>query len=151
MTGAMHMVAVKQPRSLHHWETTLTAVPAAASTARRMVRSVLRGWGWDNDRASELVLIASELVTNVVRHAGGPRRRVGLELQEVDGDCRIEILDYRPDLPLPETPVARGECGRGLILVRELADDMGVVTTATTKNVWARVLLAADDTPRHTP
>ncbi|MFF1791689.1 ATP-binding protein [Kitasatospora sp. NPDC058243] len=145
------MVAVEQPRSLHHWEATLTAEAAAASMARRMVGSVLREWGWENDRASDLVLIASELVTNVVRHASRSRGSIGLHLQETGGDCRIEVLDYRPDLPLPETPVARGECGRGLLLVRELADGTGVVTTATTKNVWARVLLAVDDMPRRTP
>ncbi|MFC5641334.1 ATP-binding protein [Kitasatospora cinereorecta] len=146
------MVVVQQSRArLRQWQVTLTAVPEAVAEARRDVRSLLKGWGWEGERADDFVSICSELVTNAIQHASQPGGEVGLRVQEIAGDCRIEVLDGRPDLTVPRTSVPRGENGRGLILVRQLADDMAVATSRTTKKVWARVLLAAEDTPRSTP
>ncbi|WP_406205260.1 ATP-binding protein [Kitasatospora sp. NBC_01560] len=146
------MVAVKQPRSgLHHWGTTFAATQTMVAVARRDVRSVLTEWGWEGERADDLVTICSELVTNAIRHASRPGDTVVLRLQEIDGDCRIEVLDSRPDLSLPRTCVPCGESGRGLLLVRELADDMDVAVIGTTKKVWARVHLADEATPRSAP
>ncbi|MFF1797199.1 ATP-binding protein [Kitasatospora sp. NPDC058263] len=146
------MVAVKQPRSgVRQWGTTLEATQTMVAVARRHVRSVLTEWGWEGEPADDLVTICSELVTNAIRHASRPGDTVDLRLQESDGDCRIEVLDSRPDLSLPRLSVPCGESGRGLLLVRELADDMDVAATPTTKKVWARVLLAADDSLRSAP
>ncbi|MGW4897373.1 ATP-binding protein [Kitasatospora sp. NPDC004240] len=146
------MVGVEQRgSSLRQWRTTLTAVPETVAEARRNVRLVLKGWGWEGGKADDLVFICSELVTNAIRHASRPGGEVGLRVQEIGGDCRIEVLDGRPDLPLPRSPVTRLESGRGLILVRQLADDMDVATTGTTKRVWARVVLATDEPTRSAP
>jgi anti-sigma regulatory factor (Ser/Thr protein kinase) len=124
------------------------ATPEAAGLARRQVAGLLSVWGHDGDRADDLVLICSELVTNAVVHAGAPGGTVRVVLQEVDGDCRLEVLDSRPDLHLPQQPITRTESGRGLLLVRELADDMDVATTQRCKTVWARVLLPRSARPR---
>ncbi len=128
-------------RDLRVWEMTFTAWPASVGLARRQVRSVLCGWGWASGRAEDLVTICSELVTNAIVHASDPGGDVRVRLQEIDGDCRLEVIDLRPDLLPPRQPVARGENGRGLLLVRNLADDMDVVAAKEIKRVWARVLL----------
>ncbi|WP_345695763.1 ATP-binding protein [Kitasatospora terrestris] len=144
------MVAVEQPRArLRQWQATFAAVPEAVAEARRDVRLLLKGWGWEGDRVDDVVSICSELVTNAVQHGSDPGSEVGLHVQEIADDCRIEVLDGRPDLAVPRTSVPRGENGRGLILVRKLSDDMAVATSRTSKKVWARVLLAADNTPRN--
>ncbi|WP_206670985.1 ATP-binding protein [Streptomyces sp. CB01881] len=145
------MVAAEQPRTPRRWGATIKASPTTVSMARRRVRTVLEEWGLESERAHDLVVICSELVTNAIRHASQEGDEVGLRLQEIDGGCRIEVLDSRPDLSLPKTSSPHGENGRGLILVRELADGMDVVTTCTTKKVQARVLLAAKDTSRSIP
>lgn len=147
------MKAVGQPRPcLRQWRITLTAELATVPAVRRDVRSVLKDWGWDGARADDLVVICSELVANAIRHASEPGGEVRLRLQELEGDCRIEVLDRRPDLSLPRNCIARDESGRGLLLVRRLADDMDVAASPTTKTVWARLNLAADETtPRSAP
>ncbi|WP_170290538.1 ATP-binding protein [Kitasatospora atroaurantiaca] len=122
---------------------TFTAWPASVGLARRQVMARLADWGLQGSRADDLLIICSELVTNAIEHASEPGGDVQVRLQEVDGDCRLEVSDPRPDLLPPRHLVVRGENGRGLLLVRSLADDMDVATTKGRKTVWARVLLPA--------
>ncbi len=140
--GAMHVATVSQPRQgLRKWEMTFTAWPASVGLARRQVRSQVARWGWTGSHVDDLLIIVSELLTNAIRHASSPGDDVRLRLQEIDGDCRVEVDDFRPDLLPPKQLVVRGESGRGLPLVKRLALDMDIVTTKRSKTVWARVLL----------
>ncbi|MFJ2863882.1 ATP-binding protein [Kitasatospora sp. NPDC087314] len=128
------------------WETALTEHATSVRTARRLVRDRLTSWGWDGDPVDDLVLIASEFVTNAVVHACRGHGEVRLYLQEFDGACRLEVWDPRSDLPLREPRPRRfDEGGRGIELARRLAVDFGVITRCGEgKRVWARVLRAAN-------
>ncbi|MFE7558490.1 ATP-binding protein [Kitasatospora sp. NPDC057500] len=128
---------------LRTWEASLTEHNSSVRTARRHIRDQLTAWGWSGDRVDDLVLIASELVTNAVVHACQGQGEVRLYLQEFDGDCRLEVWDPRHDLPLRERlPRRFNEGGRGIDLVRQLAFDFGVIVRrGCGKRVWVRVLL----------
>jgi hypothetical protein len=82
-----------------------------------------------------VVLIASELATNALRH-GIPPTVVRLLATE---DCLIlDVADH--DLgSLPELADTQpdGAGGRGLQLARALSLDVGWYATGTTKNIWA--------------
>ncbi|MFE4513904.1 ATP-binding protein [Kitasatospora sp. NPDC056783] len=135
---------------LRTWETVLTEHSTSVRTARRLIREQLNSWNWSGDPVDDLVLIASELVTNAVVHACQGHGEIRLYLQEFDGDCRLEVWDPRGDLSVRRPrPHRFGEGGRGLELVRHLAFDSGVTGRCDGgKRVWVRVLLdPADNTP----
>lgn len=127
---------------LRTWETVLTEHSTSVRTARRLIRDQLSSWGWTGEPVDDLVLIASELVTNAVVHACQGYGEIRLHLQEFEGDCRLEVWDPRGDLPARSPrPHRFGEGGRGLELVRRLAVDSGVTGHGRAgKRVWARVL-----------
>ncbi|MFF4819836.1 ATP-binding protein [Kitasatospora sp. NPDC001309] len=142
------MVAVEQPTPVRHWTGTFVADEAVVPIVRHNARSQLGKWGWDVNgaHAGDVLLVLTELVANAIRHGSGPGDSVVVCLDETGGICQVEVQDSRPDRLLPKVFTARGEHGRGLILVDRLALAVGVTTTVTTKKVWASVGLA-DDTP----
>lgn len=83
-------------------------------------------WILDVDRAMPLALIASELVSNALRHAfpDGHAGSVVVDLRPGPAGVRMEVRDDGVGLPadLPATPVAgRRRGGLGLVLVQSLA------------------------------
>ncbi|MFJ4189443.1 ATP-binding protein [Kitasatospora sp. NPDC089509] len=146
LTGAMHMVAVEHPTA-RRWKGRYRAHVDLVPMVRHRVRAELGKWGWDvkGDRAGDVLLILTELLTNAIRHGSGPGDVVVVRVDEQGGICQVEVEDSRPDRLLPDDFMACGEHGRGLILVDDLALAVGVAATATTKKVWASVL--ADDKP----
>jgi anti-sigma regulatory factor (Ser/Thr protein kinase) len=90
-----------------------------------------------DDEIWKLQLLMSELITNVVVHAGDmspPRATATLWVspERLRGDVLDRGLGFRPRVgkPSPDSPG-----GRGLLLVHELADDWGVVP-GTGSWVW---------------
>jgi hypothetical protein len=84
------------------------------------------------------VLAVSELVTNAIRHGLPP---VGLLMRRRPGHVRIDVNDARPE-PLSAEgatqPDGMAESGRGLGLVREVADELGSERVpGDGKNVYA--------------
>jgi anti-sigma regulatory factor (Ser/Thr protein kinase) len=71
------------------------------------------------------VLTASELVTNAVRYGLPP---LSLVLRRRKGAVRLDVNDARPE-PLEDIGHSQAdklaESGRGLAIVREVADDLG--------------------------
>ena len=107
--------------------------PFSAVKARRFVREVLREWDLP-DVIDDAELATSELVGNVVRHAG-----TDLQLRvEVDDFVKISVRDWHPELgPVhPRESVNLSEHGRGLRIVAAVAMDCGVDIGADFKTVW---------------
>ncbi|MFD0415025.1 SpoIIE family protein phosphatase [Streptomyces sp. NPDC127108] len=113
-----------------HWR--LAPDPSEVSRARDLVRRQLHAWGLDaiSDTA---VLLASELVTNAVRHARGSR--IGLRLVR-SGQLLCEVEDSDATLPTLLSAGPADEFGRGLRIVTSLAKEWGTSRTSTGKTVW---------------
>ncbi|MET7707442.1 STAS domain-containing protein [Micromonospora sp. NPDC005413] len=124
---------VASARSALRMRTRLEPVAEACRRARELVTDACARWNLP-DAAGPAALVLSELVGNVVRHAGTPMqvtvtlRRPYLHLAVVDGS-RAEAEPRGTDL--------NAEGGRGLLLVRELAQRWGSVPAGQGKAVWA--------------
>lgn len=118
--------------------------PANAAVVRHSIAADLASRAVAPDRIDDVVLVASELLSNAVVHAA---TRVDEDLDvawEVQPDCvLIEVADASPDLPRRRSTNDSDTRGRGLSIVAALALDWGVRRTATGKQVWARVPIAA--------
>jgi PAS domain S-box-containing protein len=107
---------------------------------RREVRAALPEWGVDEDTASDVELIVSELVTNCLRYGAPPMQcRVRLDGSRIVVDVsdgaitRPQRREFDPTAPI----------GRGLHLVESLSSAWGVRPTGAGKSVWCTVPLAA--------
>ena len=113
----------------------LEPVAEACRRARELVGDACARWNVP-EAAGPASVVLSELVGNVVRHARTPMnvtltlRRPYLHVAVEDGS-RARAREVRPDL--------QDEGGRGLLLVRELAQRWGCVPAGTGKVVWAAV------------
>ena len=113
--------------------------PESAGAARVLVRSVCSEWGVEGELREDALLIVSELVSNVVDHAG---TRCVLSVGVDDGELRIEVRDfYRCQPPRPRRTDLRSRRGRGLQLVSLLSARWGVTEFAGGKSVWASLLV----------
>ncbi|MGP4002396.1 SpoIIE family protein phosphatase [Streptomyces sp. 8N706] len=156
--------AVRGPGAAAH--TSLPGNPLSPAAARRFVRLVLAEWaerglldrglpdrgpaapGLLTDRLVEdATLLASELVTNAVVHAGTDVELV-CRLVETAGPegadpvpeaLVVEVSDRHPARPVRGEPHPTGEYGRGLHLVSTLAEAWGVSYRRGFKTVWFRI------------
>ncbi|WP_078888205.1 SpoIIE family protein phosphatase [Streptomyces sclerotialus] len=120
-------------------ETELAGEAFSVPAGRRFLSQRLREWGLA-ELADTALLLASELLTNGVRHAQGPLTlRVWHSVRELG----VEITDG--STPRPRARLAEGmaENGRGLLLVEALADAWGTRPTTHGKTVWFTLLTAA--------
>ena len=105
-------------------------------TAPRRAREAL--WalftGSDDPIADAVMLTASELVSNVVRHTDSSGLLQAWD-PKPDIPLRLEVKDYYPGLPAIATDPVVG--GRGLAIVDKVADAWGVDPTTDGKVVWA--------------
>jgi anti-sigma regulatory factor (Ser/Thr protein kinase) len=83
-------------------------------------------------------LAVSELVTNAVRHGGPP---IVLRLVVADDRVSIEVRDGGSGRPVLRRPDADAMSGRGLALVRAVAEDWGVRQDGAGKVVHATLRL----------
>lgn len=111
------------------------ALPAGVSAipvARRAVHRILHGWGYtQSDWLYQAELVASELVSNAVRHAGGC---TAIEVSGLDGDVTVSAIDGSVVLPSVREPEIGG---RGLFIVNELSRAWGTDIEGDGKCVWA--------------
>ena len=87
--------------------------PAQVGQARRLVRESLARWGLD-EYIDYTVLIASELVTNALRHGVGT---MSIQLSRAGHDLRIEVHDQGAGRPVRRHPGTGDEGGRGLEVI----------------------------------
>jgi anti-sigma regulatory factor (Ser/Thr protein kinase) len=112
---------------------------AFVPSARRFVRSILTG----SPRADDLELIASEMMSNAIRHtpAGQPGGTFTLTVRTRAGWARVEVStlgsgewEHDSDSGCPDD-----EDGRGLAIIDALADGYGHDGNAAGQTAWAQV------------
>jgi serine/threonine-protein kinase RsbW len=106
-----------------------TPTTAAVPLARHFLGDWLERVPVDAEEEADLLLVASELCANAVRHASGQQGSVALRAWVEEADVVLEVEDdggHPAPLPLPtdELPPPRAERGRGLFLVRALVDSL---------------------------
>jgi anti-sigma regulatory factor (Ser/Thr protein kinase) len=108
-------------------------VQASVTSARRFVVDAL---GQAPKPLLEAVeLMVSELASNCVLHTAA---EFEVCIVRAEGMLRVEVTDKGRGLPVLRQPAAADLRGRGLVIVKELADEWGVVPQAgeTGKMVW---------------
>jgi serine phosphatase RsbU (regulator of sigma subunit)/anti-sigma regulatory factor (Ser/Thr protein kinase) len=115
---------------------------AAVAAARCFVRDTLVSWGLSGDdiQVTDAVLLASELVTNAIVHAG---TRVRLTCRMNAATVEISVLDQHPARMIPDPPSAGADVdrpsGRGLLLPAALSSSWGVTYASAAKVIWFRL------------
>lgn len=115
--------------------------PTSASLVRHRLAADLAGSGVEAEVRDEIVIVASELVGNAIRHspAGTGSLLVAWEI-EPDG-VLLRVTDSGRRLPTARAAGTDEPGGRGLTIVHALTDRWGVEPTADGKCVWAHVPL----------
>ncbi|MFS8103115.1 ATP-binding protein [Lentzea alba] len=103
---------------------------------RRWAQATLSGLHQDD--LVDVLLVVTELVTNVYDHARFPAR---LRLRRSAGPCLISVLveDASSSAPVLRPSSPDSVRGRGMVLVNQLAKQWGVVRRTAGKSVWALV------------
>ncbi|RKN10583.1 ATP-binding protein [Streptomyces radicis] len=128
-------------RLSHSWA--LTARREDLAHFRRLASLAMREWGQPSSVAEVVLHGVTELLSNVARHVEDPR--CTLELTLVGGGVLVTVHDRSPVLPVITLPDWTAEEGRGLWLLREMADDLGYAGAEGGKRVWVRVAGEAPD------
>lgn len=117
---------------------TLPATGRAAGLARQATRDALAAWqvAYLEETA---VLLVSELVGNVLRHARARALAMAMYLDPEVASLLIEVHDTDPHEPCPRTPDALDESGFGFVLIDALAGKWGVRQTEIGKAVWVEL------------
>ena len=103
----------------------------SAGATRRLLRDFLADLAGGELFAEVGELLLSELVANSVVHARTPPGRlIRVRLEFAPGRLRIEVHDASGVRPVVRPAGGDEECGRGLLLVRELAAEWGVCPRA---------------------
>ena len=121
---------------------------------RRSIADWLRDWELSG-LAEDVELVASELVTNAILHAGG---EIDVVLERRGAGVRVLVRDGAPEVvPTRRSPPARDGAeddeldllarsvfagtttGRGLMLVEAFSDAWGAEVAPASKEVWAEL------------
>ncbi|MFG2132660.1 ATP-binding protein [Streptomyces sp. NPDC048751] len=117
------------------WSLHLRREAASVPLARRLLLGTMETAGVDPDISYDLSVALSEACANAVEHGGDAGHGGCSEAYRVtaylDGEkCRIEVADSGPGFAGEDRPPrpAHDECenGRGLYLIRELADHVHI-------------------------
>jgi len=105
------------------------SVPAV----RRLLRCALTTLGWDREAGADLEIALTEACANVVKHANGAQGfEVSLDVGE--DHCSIDVVDKGAGFDLEDgsAPTATSEHGRGLFLIRALAENVRMQSSPRT-------------------
>jgi Histidine kinase-like ATPase domain len=115
----------------------LPAQPTSPRAAREVVRGACRDWQLDQETCDDAVLIATELVANVVDHA---HTSCVLTVSRASAGLRIDVRDFSAcSLPEPRAVDVLALRGRGLQVVAAVSAAWGVIDLDVGKSVWAVV------------
>jgi two-component sensor histidine kinase len=104
---------------------------------RHDVGDALQGLGLDAECIFACQLVADELATNAVTHAG-TIFSVAIELTE--DFVRVAVRDDSSMMPLPHASSSEATSGRGLAIVSGTASGWGTVPLGVGKETWADVV-----------
>jgi hypothetical protein len=110
--------------------------PDSAAIGRRFLRQTLGGWAVPMDAAEQAVLVAGELLSNAILHAGTP---LSLEITYAAPIVRIAVRDGSLTPPSVRSYRKDSMTGRGLRLVGMTSRSWGVEPLSDGKVVWATV------------
>jgi anti-sigma regulatory factor (Ser/Thr protein kinase) len=126
----------------------LAATSAAAGRARAWTRAVLAEWNLRR-LAEDAELVVSELVTNAVQAGSqaGTSDPVRVCMAAIGTQLLIQVRDSCPGFPVRRNSGAGDEAGRGLMIVDQVAAEVGWyrVPASRGKVVWC--LLTVDPAP----
>jgi len=127
------------------FEAHFPGVPQSVVSARRFAAGALNGVS--AEVAEAVVLIASELASNSVRHAASAFE---VRVEQLPDQIHIEVEDDGDGEPAIRTPGLTDTSGRGLQIVQALADEWGVVPKVqrSGKTVWVKIAVPPDDRER---
>jgi serine/threonine-protein kinase RsbW len=113
---------------------TFAGSPDEIRNVRHFVRQLIAGC----PVADDVVLLASEVAANAVRHtASGVGGTFCVLVQAVDGRIRVEVHDLGSDTaPAVRRSGSPGESGAGLVVVDMLADRWGFHGSQLGRVVW---------------
>jgi anti-sigma regulatory factor (Ser/Thr protein kinase) len=106
------------------------------SHARQFVFDTCRNSGLQSI-CEDAALLASEVVTNAIRHAAGDR--VTVRAERVGDELVVQVLDASSQEPMVLAQDPWAETGRGMALVDSIAREWGVVPHPSGKVVWFRL------------
>lgn len=112
----------------------LPPTTASVPAARHLLLDVLRAWSVPQDR-DDAALLVTELVANVIDHVH-EEASLNLELAYSDGWLRIAVADGSSIRPVVRELEHEHPRGRGLLLVRAIADRWGSEDHRGGKRVW---------------
>lgn len=103
----------------------------------RLASAAMRKWKQPCQVSDTVLLAVTELLSNVHRHAKSPH--CSLEISMTGASIYVTVSDRSATPPVVGRPDWIAETGRGLWLLRELANDFGYEPTADGKQVWIRI------------
>jgi anti-sigma regulatory factor (Ser/Thr protein kinase) len=132
------------------WRFTAPALDSSVPQARHAIRALLRNQRVPvhAETVDTLLLIASELVTNAVRHAAVLSPEIMMEVSVSAAWIRVGVEDKHPYRPKALVADQGWTRGRGLLIVKAITAEVGgmcdVEKTANGgKVIWAALPLAA--------
>ncbi len=115
--------------------------PDTMGPVREILRTLLRMW-----QKSDLSFVAelgvTELLTNVWKHAPGACE---LLVRDTSDGIMVGVTDFDDALPVMREPQNDAECGRGLRLLSELAEELHARPLLIGKQVWFRLSQPPED------
>ena len=110
----------------------MVLIPAdlvSIAVVRAAIREALQDVGWHEDACRRMVLAATKAVANAVEHGSRDGELVEIVYQVGDEDAQVRVLDsggvtrWTPPAE-PPTPPCTATRGRGLSIIRALAQKM---------------------------
>ncbi len=117
---------------------TLPASPASVRRGRAFVLEECLRFGLARPMCEEVLLLASELVTNAVLHG---RSEVRIEVERTARTVRVVVHDENSRHPAMVSQDPDALDGRGLALVAALASDWGSWDEPIGKAVWFELVV----------
>jgi anti-sigma regulatory factor (Ser/Thr protein kinase) len=105
----------------------------AVQDGRRFVTAQLQQRGVDHHATDMTTLLASELITNALRHGPPP---LCLQVVVLADRVRLEVHDSNPAPPVLSRPDAAAEHGRGMWLIDAVSARWGHRPLPPGKVVW---------------